>query len=311
MAAEMKQDVWVGYDGVANALRTHKDQKFQMWFDRPERIIGLREASIRAARRVRESTDKEIVVLYSGGMDSEWVLESFMLAKIEVTPLVIEYADGVNAHDVSWARRYIERRGIKNAIFEPLVLRDWYGSQAQFEIAELAQTTELAYTTQFQAMARLNDGNRFFITGYDEPGMAADDSGTERQWNLFYNERHYSVVKLFERLGIPGIANWGRFSSELFAAYVCQPQWQLLGANMYQPQVWNSEMVKVPMFQSWFPFMEARPKYTGFEAALDYVVEGSRNWQNHVVERLGYQWNQEWSENIRSIWAKLGMEERV
>lgn len=309
MAAALNQDVWVGYDGVANALRTHKDQLFQMWFNKPEQIIGLREASIRAAQAVRAATDKKIVVLYSGGMDSEWILESFVLAKIPVTPLVIVYDDDLNGHDVGWARRYIERRGL-TPIYEQLNLRDWYGSKAQLEIAELSQTTELAYTTQFQAMARLNDGNRFFITGYDEPGMAADDSGAERRWNLFYNERHYSVVKLFQRLGIPGIANWGRFSSELFAAYVCQPQWMLMAANMFQPQVWNSEMMKVPMFQSWFPFMEARPKYTGFEGALDYVVEEARRWQNHLVETKGYQWNQEWSEDIRSVWAKLGVTDR-
>lgn len=312
MAREIiNQGVWVGYDGVPNVQRTEKDQTFQTWFRAPEQILSLRAASVRAAQQVRASTDKEIVVLYSGGMDSEWIIESFAIAKIPVTPLVVVYADGLNKHDVDWAQRYMQRRGITNAIYEHLDLRDWYQSQAQKDIAWLTQTPELAYTTQFQAIQKLNNGSRFFITGYDEPGMAADDSGPERQWNLFYNERHYSVVKLFAQLDVPGVPNWGRYSDELFASYICQPQWQMLGANMYNPLVWNSEMVKIPMFQASFPFMEARPKFTGFETALNFVVDGAREWQASVVDRLGYKWTQEWSDNIKTVWDTVGLKGRV
>lgn len=310
-ASIINQGVWVGYDGVPNIQRTDKEQLFQIWFQAPEHIISLRDASIRAAQSVRASTDKEIVVLYSGGMDSEWVIESFMLAKIPVTPLIVVYEDNLNKHDVDWAQRYIQRRGITNVIYERLNLKDWYQSQAQKEIAWIAQTPELAYTTQFQAIQKLNNGNRFFITGYDEPGMIADDSGEERQWNLVYNERHYSIAKLFSQLNVPGIPSWGRFSSELFAAYICQPQWQLLAANMFNPLVWNSEMVKVPMFQESFPFMEARPKYTGFENALYFVVEGARRWHNEIVDRLGYNWTQEWSSNIKKVWNTIGLRNKT
>lgn len=299
--------VYVGYDNVPYARREDKAQTFQIWYDKPEVIGSLREQSINAAKAVRELTDKEIVVLYSGGMDSEWVIESFVSAGIEVTPLIIEYAGGLNSHDINWAKRYLSRRNITNVIHEVLDLREWYASSQIKEIAYQTQTIELAYTTQFQSLIRNNNGSRFFITGYDEPGMAADDSGAERQWKLFYNERHYSVVKLFAEYGIPGAPNWGRFDSKLFASYVCQPQWQMLAANMYSPQIWNSELVKVPMFQAAFPFMEARPKYTGFETALDAVVDGSRAWHAELNERLGYKWDQEWSRNIKDVWADLGM----
>ena len=311
MAYEMtNRGVWVGYDGQANAIRTHKDQKFETWFSKPSKITSLCEASIEAAKQVRESTDKEIVVLYSGGMDSEWILESFFLAGIKVTPLIVVYEEDLNKHDVDWAMRYLDRRQIENRIIERLDLKDWYRSAAQKEIAMLSQTPELAYTTQYQAIQRLNDGSKFFITGYDEPGMAADDSGPERRWKLFYNERHYSVVKLFKQLEVPGIPNWGRYSAELFASYILQPQWQMLTANMYHPMIWNSEMIKVQMFQASFPFMEARPKYTGFETALEYVVDGARKWQAELVEKLGYKWTQEWSDDVRNVWATLGVEDR-
>lgn len=311
MAIEIvNKGVWVGYDGHANAQRTEKDQTFQTWFQAPELRTELRDASIRAAKQIRDSTDKEIVVLYSGGMDSEWILESFVLAGIPVTPLVVVYEDGLNKHDVDWATRYIQRRKIEGAVYDTLNLRDWYKSQGQKDIAWITQTPELAYTSQFQAIQKLNDGNRFFITGYDEPGMVADDSGAQRAWRLFYNERHYSVVKMFSQFGVPGVPNWGRYSNELFASYVCQPQWQMLVANMFNPMIWNAEMIKVQMFQASFPFMEARPKFTGFETSLDFIVESSRTWQASVVERLGYKWTQEWSDDIKNVWSVLGLKDR-
>ena len=248
-------------------------------------------------------------------MDSEWVIESFLVAGIEVTPLLVVYEDGMNAHDMEWAERYIQRRKIKKVIRERLDLRHWYGSKAQHEIAWLSQTTELAYTTQYQAIQKLNDGTRFFITGYDEPGINAidsvgDDGRPVRDWKLFYNERHYSVVKLFEQLDVPGIPNWGRWDSELLAAFICQPQYQMIVNNMFGPMVWNAELIKVPMYRRAFPFMESRPKFTGFETALDIVVDGARQWQDSVVERLGYKWNQEWSIPMHEAWDKLGFTRR-
>ena len=305
-----KGRVLVGYDHVADARRTNADQKFETWFDQPDLIESLSAASVRAAREVGESTDKEIVILYSGGMDSEWILESFFLAGVPVTPLLVNYRDGLNDHDMAYAQRYLGRRGITKSLLDTLDLRKWYGSQAQKDIAELSQTPELAYTTQFQAIEKLNNGSRFFITGYDEPGIQADDSAEVRRWNLFYNERHYSVVKLFRALGVPGIPNWGRYSSALLAAYVCQPQWQMLVANLYNPTVWNAEMIKIPMFQAHFPFMEARPKFTGFEKSLSFIIDETRKWKNSVKERLGYNWSDEWRCDIHEVWDTLGLRDR-
>ncbi len=305
----LSSGVYLGYDGVANAMRERNDQNYQVWFDRPEYQHGsLREESIKAARSIRDSTDKEIVVLYSGGLDSEWTMESFRLAGIKVTALRVIYANGGNDHDMFWANRYLKRTNHESVIDYKLDLADWYKSDEQKSLALATQTPELAYTAQFRALLESQNGNRVFITSYDEPLLVADDTDKEnRKWNVTYSERHYSVVKLFENYGVDGCSNWSRQSSSLFAAFVTQPQWMALASNLYNPLVWNSEMIKVPMFQFAFPNLEARTKYTGFEQSLSFVVEGGKAWRKHLEEVHGMKFMQDYSEPIEQIWAKLGM----
>jgi hypothetical protein len=303
----LSHGVYVGYDGEPCAFRTKRSQVFENWFDPPSRRPGsLRQESITAAKEVRESTDKELVVLYSGGMDSEWILESFACAGIPVTPLIVRYG-GLNDNDLYWANRYCERRALIPLYYD-IDLRAWYGSEEQRELAWNAQTIELAYTTQFKAMLELDNGQRAYITGYDEPGMLAEDNHPGgRRWCLMYHERHYSVPKLFQYYGLSGVPNWGRYSPELFGAYVMTPTWQMLAANLYNPLIWVAELIKVPLFRSAFPFMEARPKQTGFEASLDFIITGAKDWQDSVVAKLGYKWNQEWRRDILDVWRDLGM----
>lgn len=305
----LSSGVYLGYDGEANALRTNNDQNYQVWFDRPDRQHGsLREESIKAAQAIRAGTDKEIVVLYSGGLDSEWTMESFRCAGIKVTALRVVYANGGNDHDMFWANRYLKRTNHESVIDYQLDLADWYRSDAQKELALKTQTPELAYTAQFRALLETNNSNRVFITSYDEPLLVADDADkSQRKWNVVYSERHYSVVKLFEQYDIDGCSNWSRQSSSLFASFVTQPQWMALANNLYNPLVWNSEMIKVPMFQFAFPNLEARTKYTGFEQSLGFVVEGGKAWRQHLSATTGMTFMQDYSEPIESVWAKLGL----
>lgn len=295
--------IYRGYDGVADIHRTTKEQSYQFWFDKPERVGSLRAESIQACKDFRAATDKEIVVLYSGGLDSEWLLEAFFLARIPVTPLVIRY-NGANDHDLYWAKRYLERRGYKNTMWYDLDLVNWYGSAEQKEIAWNAQTPELAYAGQFKSILELNNGSRVFLNGYDEPVITGDDSTGTREWFLGYNERHYAIHKLFNHYNVPHPAG-GWLNSNVFAAYTTCPTWQLLVSNLASRSLWNSELCKINIYRDAFPFLEERPKYTGFETILDVVVKHQKAWQAETLEKTGQKWLQDWTKPIKEVWKEF------
>lgn len=307
---EINSGVYLGYDGVADAFRTSQDQKYDLMIAKPSRWGTLAQESLESARRIRDSTDKEIVVLYSGGLDSEWVLESFRLARIPVTALCVVYKNGLNSHDMWWARRYLARVPSVKQEFYELDLLEWYKSQEQKDLAFTVQTPELAYTAQFKAILDKKNSDRVFITSYDEPLLVANDSGDTRKWELTYSERHYSVVKLFNYFNIDGCSNWSRQSAKLFASFITQPQWNMLAANMYAPLTWNSEMVKIPMFQYSFPYLEARPKFTGFEQSLDFIVDIGNEWRKHLLEEHGVTWMQDYTAPIEEVCERIGVTRR-
>lgn len=264
---------------------------------------GVATESILAARYIREQTTREITVLYSGGLDSEWALESFLRAGVKVTALLVEYEHGLNEHDMVWARRYLKpREQYFNVEVVKLDLEKWYSSDMMYQIASAVRTPELAYTAQFGAMLERNVMDTFFVTGYDEPLVVATDTDDGRKWELVYDERHNSVTNLFNYFNLNGLTNWSRATPELLGAFMTQPQWQMLVANLYNPLVWNSEMVKTQMYQSHFPTLLPRTKYTGFEKANRFIVSAAKRWQKELL----MPYNQEWRCDIRQVWDDIG-----
>jgi hypothetical protein len=309
MRKNLSSGVYLGYNGISGAYRKHPEDKYQVWFDQPSTPWGnLRDESIKAARQIRAQTDQEICVLYSGGLDSEWVLESFRLANIPVTAVVIEYADSLNSHDMHWARRYLSRHSTPH-IIHPFDLKSWCSSDEMKQLARTVQTPELAYTAQMQTILNLRTPGRCFVTGYDEPLIVANDTGEGRDWNLVYAEKHYSVPKFFHAFDIDGCSNWSRQNASLFASYVTQAQWRMLAANLYAPSWWNSELVKVQMYRYWFQNLEPRPKYTGFEQSLSFLIQADNEWREEYPsdQPAGYTWNTESSQDIHEVWRLLGL----
>lgn len=289
---------------MADGVRERPEQSYEFWYDMPQRIQSLNRASVQAAIEFwRRHSNKEIVILYSGGLDSEWVCEAFWQARVPFTPLVVDYC-GANEHDLVWARRWLDLRKITNTIWWRFDLRAWYGSSEQLEIAEASQLAELAYTGQYKAVLEHSTGNRIFVSGYDEPVITADDSGTDRNWLLTYNERHYSIHKFFAHYGIPTEPG-GWLDANVFAAYIHCPMWQWLVANLGNKMMWNSELVKARIYGTAFPALVPRPKYTGFENMLDIVVPATNRWHRTCVEKHGTRFLQDWSRPIKEVWESM------
>ena len=63
------------------------------------------EESIRAAKLISENASSEIVLMFSGGIDSEYMLNIFKDAEVDFRVAILSY--GVyNAHDTHFAFEY-------------------------------------------------------------------------------------------------------------------------------------------------------------------------------------------------------------
>ena len=93
--------------------------------------------SIRSAQLIKESADSPLVLLFSGGLDSEYMLNIFRHAGIDFKVAIISYGD-YNIHDNKHAFEYCKAHGI-----EPIVIdidMDWFINSGKIiEIANLAK----------------------------------------------------------------------------------------------------------------------------------------------------------------------------
>lgn len=293
--------IYKGHDGGHLTRRTNMDQRFAWTYTKATEVLDLRSASLARARRIREAhPDKEIVVLYSGGMDSEWILETFYEAGIEASALVIDH--GYNVDDVASAKVYLAERGIRT-YWHKEDLRSFYDSGEYEELCWASQTAEPGYAITYKAMLQRDTGSRLFIHGHDEPQVRADNSGPIRGWKFAYIERTAAVDMFLAHYKVPN-EMW--FDANLMASYVTAPAWLKIYANEYPLHIWDPEMIKHDLLPPAFPGLKLRPKRHGFEDGLRMVVETRHRWLAKVRELSGIDWMQITYEPVDSVLRKLG-----
>ena len=110
---------------------------------------------LRAAKLIRASTDRPIYICYSGGIDSEVCLLSFLNAGIPVVAAIMVFDNDLNSHDVSKALSFCEKRGVKYHIFKLDIINFW-----NFEIYKYSDPLS-CISPQFPVLMKLMD---MFIT---------------------------------------------------------------------------------------------------------------------------------------------------
>lgn len=104
-------------DGVFNFNECHK-RPYWVKFGRAQYIpTSFRAECVRAARLIGENAKKPIMICYSGGMDSEIVVRSFMEADVpfEVVIMNLSYNGNlnVNSHDNIYAYDFVKKHDIR------------------------------------------------------------------------------------------------------------------------------------------------------------------------------------------------------
>lgn len=110
----------VGFDYVFDP--SPDNYKFEMIF-RPLRRKPLKflDECVETAKMMAASTTRPIMVAFSGGIDSEVVCRSFLLAGADFTAVSFRYvSDGKveNGHDLHYAKKFCKQHNVKHLILD-------------------------------------------------------------------------------------------------------------------------------------------------------------------------------------------------
>lgn len=296
--------VKIGYNDVPWTFSTSTEDVFMHKCDPTTRPVqSFRLEAIQAAKEIRAAfPGKTLYAMYSGGVDSEAMLEAFRLADVRVTVVLLEFTDGSNQHDLVWARKYLNRVRFSGDVkVIPFDIKSWIRSNECLDMARDMQTLELILTHLFKvASDHLRDG--IVMTGHEEPSLWIEP-GIGWVWNK--HEVHYGMHKYFIKEGLSGIPSFFQWSTELLAAFIFNKNYTPAYYGLLNKKIWSAEQLKYGFYGDQFG-LEARTKYTGFEHMLSDIIRANDAWAASAPAKWDREINSElqaWSREVNYVKA--------
>jgi hypothetical protein len=197
------------------------------------------EELVTNAEIIHSLSNRPIYLMYSGGMDSEYILDIFLSLKIPITPVIIKLSN-YNTYDVDFAIAYCEGKSITPLIID--IDFDHFVTSGKFlEIANDINCPVYQYPSIFYAAGKL-DG--IILKGSDEPHFAKIDGN----WMFDEMERIYTVARWYEKYNIEGTPAFINWSAETLLAFMNDPaitalfngRWPgRMGTNFLKPTIWS------------------------------------------------------------------------
>lgn len=251
----------------------------------------------RAARLIASKTNRPIVILFSGGVDSEIVVRAFQQEKIpfETATMVINYAGhkNINNYDNVYAVNYCKQHNIKQHLLE-VDFENYLQNPDYFEY----KSNKIGFFMQQDLIRRLP--NYYLVYGLNfwpstEIKHFNNIDGTPIvKAEVFITETllHTRSITLALENNVEMTGRFFIYTPELALSWLLHPDVQHWNkyAGVVGPSVGNSwgHMSSITLKQfviyKLFPDLIPREKYGGFESPLLYptYVNLRRNYANLI-----------------------------
>jgi hypothetical protein len=213
-----------------------------------------------SAEKIWEARLGPLYLMYSGGVDSEYILNVFLQLGMPIQPVIIKL-NNYNYHDIKYAIDFCKSKKI-----EPLIIDfnfDQFVTSGEIlDVANVAECSHWNLPSTFKVTSQLQGT---VLLGSHGPPHLTLNQGLEKTWYIREDEVLHSVLKWFSKKNIYGNPFFLVHSAEQYLAWLLEPTTLdlvdfnfpgKLGNTSTKGLVYNNN----PDFK-----LEARPKFTGFE----------------------------------------------
>jgi len=216
------------------------------------------EESIRAAKLISENASSEIVLMFSGGIDSEYMLNIFKDAEVDFRVAILSY--GVyNEHDTHFAFEYCNANGIVPVVVD-VNLAQLINEDKISEIAKLSKCCAYQMCSVMEGISKI-DGTIIMANG--ESTFTKHTQGeTAGNWYWTEHERINSYRNWYKEKNIDGTPDFLKYTPELTASYLLEPEViQLVNDNSQRQSTVD---IKLDIYNKNYD-IQPRQKFTGWE----------------------------------------------
>lgn len=220
-------------------------------------VESFHSECLRTARTLACQSSKPIWVLFSGGIDSEVVAQSFFQAKVPFQVAIMRFAHDLNRHDIQWAIQACKKNNWPMTFFDLDIEKFWENDLLLYALPSRCVSPQLAAT-----MWLMDQVEGFPVLGSGECLLTRSD-GSSSDWALSEKEKVASWYRFLHIRKKSGCAGFFQHSPEIMLSALKDPlvtSWLL---NSSHQDVSNS-VIKHDFYSNYFA-LEKREKYTGFE----------------------------------------------
>jgi hypothetical protein len=255
--------------------------------DLPNKFDNYYVESCRAAEHIYANRTGKLHLLYSGGLDSEYMVSIFLDLKMDVVPVIIRLNNNYNEHDIQNAFRFCESKNI-NPLIVDIDFDDFVMSGKLLDITQQIKSSQYQYAVTAY-VAGLLDGT--VLIGEGEPYIKLND--ISRQWDIIIYEYEQAIDNYFKQQGIYGTSYFNRYSSEMFLSFLNDDRCKELASNLV-PGKLSSFSSKYIVYNRHSNFnLRSRSKYHGYE-----IIERSEIFNHDAFKEI-----EKFSKNYNGVYS--------
>jgi hypothetical protein len=263
-----------GYNNIPWSRRERLYDRFYSSYGKVDQSFiakptSLRDESIKTAKAIAEhcrKINKQPMIFYSGGLDSEVVIAAFLQSGENFSVGHLRYVPEFNYHDTMWVYRFCRANGLDLKEYEINPI-EFLSSEAAFNTA----VNDNARLMQMQLVTYLMDtvkDDYYPILGNGEPYLFRENPDPNAHSRWIFKELEYMMPWYNHAINnniqsCPGFFQW---SPEITLSFLLDPIMKDLVNNKFKGKV-TSRSSKYSIYNSAFPEYELQPrkKYTGYE----------------------------------------------
>lgn len=286
-----------GFDGVYDfSFRANSEQSYQISLDHcTDRVENFFRECLKTANIIREKAkNQDIWVSYSGGIDSEFVVKTFLTANIPVKVAINVFENGYNAYDVQHARRFCQKHDLKLYEF-PINVERFFEEELTYYA-----TSTACVSPQFPVTMKLWDQlDGYIVSGNGDPILIRDPYTREFYFRI--KETEDSVYRYFvwrNRDGCPGFYS---YRPELLLSFLMEEEIMKMLLFGYYVRVRKVAGPKEVVYNK-YASLEKREPMNGFEKIIS-LDNAYRSKLLHLLPKPGI-FTMSIQHMIETLWPK-------
>lgn len=270
--------------------------------------MDFRAECMRAADLMYQSTDKELVVHFSGGIDSEIICKSLIYCNHPFKVSIGKFRNDLNKHDIDYAFKFCKKYDIPFKVIDLNIIKwfetDWNPYRDEefpnYNWSKAMHKYMMSKTKGYQIFGEghvdlLYDPRNlesektiYFPSQVFKRSDWIEDTTLEARFYLIHFEYLLEVMSYMNINEIDGCPLFYMYTPELFISYIREyPNQKLLQGKVEwskQFGISNYRLKQDITRKSW-PELEPRIKYTGLEFIRDIAWDD--NEKQSKIHKLG------------------------